>query len=163
MSGRPLRDASRKTTTRGAVAVELALVLLFLVPLVVGIVETGRALYAYDILVKSTRSAARYLAVGRPAEATRQLEARCIVVTGSPANSGAACSGAPLLPGLNTGMVTILEPSTSNEVRAIATGAGTLDVITVSVSGYPLSTLGTAIFPSLTFGPIGVTVPNVFF
>ena len=79
------------------------------------------------------------------------------------ANSGGTCSGTPLLSGLTPGMVTILEPSTSNEVRLVATGAGTIDMVTVAINGYPLSTLGSAIFPNLTLGTISVTVPYVFF
>jgi Flp pilus assembly protein TadG len=148
---------------RGAIAIEFGLVLLLLVPLVVGTVEVGRALYAYDTLVKTVRSAARHLAVGKPEESARQMEARCIVVTGSPANSGSSCTETALLTGLTTGMVTILERTTSDAVKGIATGSGVLDVVTVSVSGYPLSTLGTTIFPDLTFGAISVTVPHVFF
>ena len=66
---------------RGAIAVEFGLVAIILIPLVLGIVEFGRALYAYDTLVKSVRSAARYLSVGTPSDAARQLEAKCIVIT----------------------------------------------------------------------------------
>lgn len=150
---------------RGAIAIEFALVLLFLVPMVLGAVEFGRAMFAYDTLAKSARSAARYLSVGRPEDATRQLEAKCIAVTGSPVTSGGGCSGTPLLTGLTTTMVTIMEPVGTPGVRQIATGAtsGTMDVVTVSISGYPLTTLGTSIFPNITFGPISVTVPFVFF
>jgi Flp pilus assembly protein TadG len=148
---------------RGAAAVEFALMLLFLVPLTVGVVETGRALYAYDTLAKSVRSAARYLATARPSDIADRQRAACLAVTGSIATGGGSCSGTPLLTGLTTGMVTILEPSTSNEVRLVATGSGTIDMVTVAISGYPLSTLGSAIFPNLTLGTISVTVPYVFF
>jgi Flp pilus assembly protein TadG len=148
---------------RGAVAVEAGISILVLVPLVVGLVEIGRAIYAFDLLVKSTRAAARYLAVGKPEEAARQLGAKCIVVTGSPASGGGSCSGSAQLPGLTLAMVTVLEPSTSDAVKNIATGFGTMNVVTVSVAGYPLSTLGTALVPNLTFGPISATVPQVFF
>jgi Flp pilus assembly protein TadG len=152
-----------RARTRGVIALELALVALILVPLIIGVVEFGRAVYAHDVMVKSVRSAARYLVVGAPEDATRQLEAKCIAVTGSPAASAGACSGTPLLVGLTIGMVTILEPTTSNGVKLIATGSGTMDVVTVYISGYPLSTLGSAIFPDLTFGAIGATLPYVFF
>jgi Flp pilus assembly protein TadG len=154
---------STRRLGRGAVAVEFGLVLLFLVPLVIGTVEFGRALYYYDTLAKSVRSAARYLSVGVPSTAARQLEATCIVVTGSPAVAAGACSQPAQLPGLTAGMVTILEPSTSNAVKSIATGSGTMDMVTVSVTGFPASTLGSLIFPNITLGPISVTVPHVFF
>ena len=163
-----MNDAQRphralRAAHRGVAAVEFALVLLFLIPLTVGVVEVGRALYAYDTLAKSVRSAARYLATVRPNDAADRQRATCLAVTGSIANSGGTCSGTPLLPGLTSGMVTILEPSTSNEVRLVATGSGTLDMVTVAISGYPLATLGSAIFPNLTLGTISVTVPYVFF
>jgi Flp pilus assembly protein TadG len=148
---------------RGAIAVEFGLVTLVLVPIVLGVVEFGRALYAYDTLAKSVRSAARYLSVGEPASASRQLEAKCIVVTGSPTVSGGACSGTPQLPGLNTGMVTIYEPSTSDAVRAIATGSGSLDAVSVSVSSYPLSQIASILYSGFSIGPVSVTVPYVFF
>jgi Flp pilus assembly protein TadG len=148
---------------RGALAVEFGLVTLILVPLVLGVVEFGRALYAYDTLAKSVRSAARYLSVGEPASAARQLEAKCIVVTGSPTTAGGACSGTPQLPGLDTGMVTIYEPSTSDTVRAIATGAGSLDAVSVSVPSYPLSQIASVLYSGISIGPVSVTVPYVFF
>ncbi|MEN9418987.1 MAG: hypothetical protein RI988_2607 [Pseudomonadota bacterium] len=155
--------AERRAAARGAAAVELALVLLVLVPLVLGAVEFGRALAAWDTLARTARAAARHLAVGTPGDATRQLEARCIVVTGTPVNTGGGCAEAPLLPGLTTGQVAILEPGTSPAVRAVSTGAGTLDLVTVSVEGWRFNALGWAAVPALRFGPISVTVPYVFF
>jgi Flp pilus assembly protein TadG len=157
------RHAQPVRLRRGSIAVEFGLVTMFLVPMVIGVVEVGRALYAYDTLAKSVRSAARYLSVGTPSSAARQLEAICIVVTGTPGTSGGACSGNAQLPGLTTGMVTILEPSTSNAVRSIATGAGLVDAVTVSVSGYPLSQIASVLYGGLTLGDISVTVPYVFF
>lgn len=153
----------RPLPARGAIAVEFGLVAIILIPLVLGIVEFGRALYAYDTLVKSVRSAARYLSVGTPSDAARQLEAKCIVITGSPANSGGGCSAPLQLPGLTTAMVSILEPSASGSVRAIATGAGSLDAVTVSISGYPLSQIAPLRYSGLQLGVISVTVPYVFF
>lgn len=148
---------------RGAAAVEFALVLIALVPLLLGTVEVGRALVAWDTLARSARAAARHLAVGTPSDATRQLEARCLAITGSAAAGAASCSQPVLLPGLTLQMVTILEPASSPGVRAVATGAGTLDLVTVSVAGYAPPLLGWSALPALSFGPISVTVPYVFF
>jgi Flp pilus assembly protein TadG len=154
----------------GAVAVEFGLVLLFLVPLVIGVVEFGRALYAYDTLAKSVRSAARHLAVGETDAATgagtqRQQEAVCIVVTGSPVSSGSACSGSAQLQGLTTGMVTVLVPSNSGAVNNVATGTGTgtVSLVTVSVQGYPLSGIAGILYSAITLGAISATVPFIFF
>lgn len=148
---------------RGAAAVEFALVMLVLVPLLLGTVEVGRALIAWDTLARSARAAARHLAVGTPSDATRQLEARCLAITGSAAAGASSCSQPVLLPGLTPQMVAILEPASSPGVRAVATGAGTLDLVTVSVAGYAPPLLGWSVLPALTFGPISVTVPYVFF
>lgn len=156
-------QAERRANMQGAAAVELALVLLVLVPLVLGAVEFGRALTAWDTLARTTRAAARHLAVGTPSDPARQLEARCIVVTGTPVTAGAGCAAGPLLPGLTIGQVTILEPDASPAVRAVATGAGTLDLVTVSVQGWRFNALGWAAVPAFSFGPISVTVPYVFF
>jgi Flp pilus assembly protein TadG len=156
-------QAERRAALQGAAAVELALVLLVLVPLVLGAVEFGRALTAWDTLARTTRAAARHLAVGTPSDPARQLEARCIVVTGTPVTAGAGCAAGPLLPGLTIGQVAILEPDASPAVRAVATGAGTLDLVTVSVQGWRFNALGWAAVPAFSFGPISVTVPYVFF
>jgi Flp pilus assembly protein TadG len=167
-----MREAQSGCTRNhhGIVAVEFGLVLLFLVPLVIGVVEFGRALYAYDTLAKSVRSAARHLSVGETdgattAGATRQLEAVCIVVTGSPVSSGSACSGSAQLPGLTTGMVTVLVPSNSGAVTNIATGTGTgtISLVTVSVQGYPLSGIAGILYSAITLGAISATVPFIFF
>lgn len=160
---RRCRHAAGPARVRGAVAVEFGLAALILVPTVLGTVEFGRALYAYDTLAKSVRSAARYLAVGRPEQAQRQLEARCIVVTGRPVTAGAGCSGTPQLPGLTTAMVTILEPSTNAGVNQVVTGAGQIALVTVSVSGYPLSSFAAVLYSSITLGPISATMPFIFF
>jgi hypothetical protein len=101
--------------------------------------------------------------VGTPADTVRQLEARCIVVTGSPDTSAGACARPALLAGLTVQEVAILEPSSSPAVRAVATGAGTLDLVTVTVSGWRFPALGWSALPAFSFSPISVTVPYVFF
>jgi Flp pilus assembly protein TadG len=148
---------------RGVASVEFALVMTVLVPLVLGAVEFGRAVAAWDTLARSTRAAARYLAVGTPADAARQLQARCIVVTGSPDTAGGACARSALLTGLTVQQVAILEPAASPAVRAVATGAGTLDLVTVTVSGWRFPALGWSVLPGFNFSPISVTMPYVFF
>lgn len=148
---------------RGVASIEFAIVMTVLVPLVLGTVEFGRALAAWDTLARSTRAAARHLAVGTPSDAARQLQARCLVVTGSPDTAGNACARAAQLPGLVLQHVRVLEPSRDAAVRAVATGAGTLDLVTVSVSGWRFPALGWDVLPAFTFSAISVTVPYVFF
>jgi len=149
--------------TRGVASVEFALVMTVLVPLVLGAVEFGRAVAAWDTLARSTRAAARHLAVGTPADAARQLEARCLVVTGSPSTSANACAQPAQLAGLTLQHVRVLEPSRDAAVRAVATGAGALDLVTVSVSGWRFPALGWSVLPAFNFGPISVTVAHGFF
>lgn len=48
---------------RGAAAVELAIVLPFLVVLVMGVVDLGRVFYAYEALANAAREGARYCAL----------------------------------------------------------------------------------------------------
>lgn len=55
------QDPRRRDRQAGAAAVELALVLSFLVLIASGIVEFGRAIWYYDALSKATRDAARLL------------------------------------------------------------------------------------------------------
>jgi hypothetical protein len=51
---------------KGVAAVEFAILLPLLLLIVFGITEFGRALYAYNTLVKATRDAARYYAIQQP-------------------------------------------------------------------------------------------------
>lgn len=155
----------RQRRSRGGIAIEFALVTLVIAPLVFGIVDFGRAFYGYDILVKSVRAAARYVAT--EPEGTGALGARCLIITGSPANNGGGCSlTQPQLPGLdsNSVQITILQPSDPNSaVNDVLTGSGTLDLVTVSVSGYPMGRLMPLLFPDTVLGPISATVPYVNF
>jgi TadE-like protein len=150
---------------RGGIAIEFALVAVFLVPLILGIVDVARAFYGYDVLVKSVRAAARYVAT-EPAGAGA-AGARCIILTGSPVVAGGRCSvGQTQLPGLDDAgvQITILLPSDLNSpLNDVVTGSGTVDLVTVSVSGYPMGRLTPLLFPDLVLGPISATVPYVSF
>ncbi len=150
---------------KGAIAVEFALVATILIPLIIGTVEFGRVLYAYDTLTKAVRSSARYVSVAKegPADATVQAAARCIVVTGSPGLSGSGCANPAQLPGLTTAMVNIMHPSANPEVQSIETGSGQIGVITVAITSYPLSQIAAILYPSLSLANISVTVPFIFF
>ncbi len=149
----------------GAIAVEFALVALILIPLIIGTVEFGRVLYAYDTLTKAVRSSARYLSVANdgPADATVQAAARCIVVTGSPGLAAGGCANPAQLPGLTTAMVDILHPGANPEVQGINTGSGQIGLITVAINAYPLSQIAAILYPSLSLANISVTVPFIFF
>lgn len=56
-----MKPARTLKTQRGVAAVEFGILLIPLVLLAFGITEYGRAMYQYNALGKSVRSAARYL------------------------------------------------------------------------------------------------------
>ena len=88
---------------RGAVAVEMALLLVPLIVMAVGVAEFGRAFYQYNTVTKSVRDAVRLLSQHDPTDSNYSTyidQAQCLVVYGS-----VSCSGATLLPGLSTSMV----------------------------------------------------------
>ena len=70
----------------GTAIVEFALVLPLLLILTFITTEFGRALYQYNILTKSVRNAARYLAIQSPG--TKITESSNLVVYGSLRNTG---------------------------------------------------------------------------
>lgn len=75
-----------KQAQAGAAIVEFALVLPLLLILTFVTTEFGRALYQYNILTKSVRNAARYLAIQSPG--ARITESANLVVYGSLDNTG---------------------------------------------------------------------------
>ena len=103
----PIGEAPSLSSTynrkqKGQSLVEFAMVVPFLLLVVVGTIELGRAYYYYNTLSKAVREGARY-ASGHPYDSTTELpNAKKMVVYG---NSGG--SGNPVLPNLTAGMVTI--------------------------------------------------------
>jgi Flp pilus assembly protein TadG len=113
----------------GVAVVELALVIIPMLILCFGITELGRALYQYDGVVKAARNAARYLTQQNLNDpdiySAAQAVAKSMVVCG---NSACAASDTRLVPGLET------EDQVSIAThRGIGTGAGTVDLVTVTV------------------------------
>ena len=141
---------------RGAAAIEFALLLLPLATLTFGVTEFGRALYQYNTIAKSVRDAARYQSSTTPGST---LEARCIAVTGSAALNGANCSGAPLLAGLTLAQVTACDRVTCPADHNLQpTGRGVVDLVTITVTGYPFTSMVPFAMPSVDFGPISATM-----
>lgn len=138
----------------GAAIVEFAILLPLLVLLAVGIMEYGRAMYQYDTLTKSARSAARFLSQYAAGNTAAIDLARNLAVCGQ-----RDCQGiAPLLPGLNAGHVSICDASSCTGTHASqASGAGVLNLVSVRISGYPFSPVVPLMVPAITFGPIEAT------
>ena len=79
-------NMKHKQAQAGAAIVEFALILPLLLILTFITTEFGRALYQYNILTKSVRNAARYLAIQSPG--ARIIESANLVVYGSLDNTG---------------------------------------------------------------------------
>ncbi len=137
---------NRLNKHKGAVAIEFALVMTFiLVPLFLGTVEFGRLLYQYNSLAKSVRDSAKYLSTVADTvpnyNTTYKMEAECLAVYG---NIG--CNGNPLVSGLTKSNISINAP--------IILG---IKVVTVSVINYK-ATLITNLFKPFNFNNISVSM-----
>lgn len=148
--------------SKGIVFVELAIVLLVLIPLLLLTIDISYALYEYQTLVKQVRAGARYLTVQPPGDMTytgqalsQHAKASCIVRT-----SSLDCSQAALLPQLsNTSLVSIRDSVSDATLKNQTTQpagtsqlATTVNMVEVRIDGYVHQ-----LFSGLTtirFGPI---------
>jgi Flp pilus assembly protein TadG len=142
---------------KGVALVEFALVLVPLVLMVFGITELGRAFYQYNTLTKSTRNAVRYLTTQTPGSGYGP--ATCLAVTGY---QTCALSDNPLTPGLTAAMVTICDATNCPATHSgIDTGSGSINLVTVSITGFQFTSLIPFVVPTMTFGPIGTTMRQI--
>ena len=119
---------------RGAALVELALITPLLLLLTFITTEFGRAMYEYNLVVKSTRDAVRYLSVQTPG--THITEARNLMVFGNTAGTGT-----PLARGLSLSNV----PADSCCTWQSAGANPLITTVTVRISSYTFHSL----FPSV--------------
>lgn len=146
---------------KGVAAVELGFLIVPLVLLAFGITEYGRAMYQYNTLDKSVRSATRYLSEQTPGDATQIGIAKCLVVYGDKTCTGSP-SGSPLVPGLTASMVSVCDlTSCTGTHQNQAAGGVSANLVTVTISGYPFTSLVPSIFPSISFGDISATMRQV--
>ena len=141
---------------RGVAAIELGIVLIPLVLLAFGITEFGRAIYQYNTLTKATRDATRFLSTQGAGDANDISAAKCLTVYGNK-----ACTGNPLVPDLTTAMVTVCDSSNCPSHQNQATGSGVINLVTVTVTGYPFTSLVPFVVPSMNFGAISTTMRQV--
>ena len=144
----PTRTTSRRH--RGGALVEFALVLPILLAMAFGASELGRAIYTYNSLAKTVRDAARHLSQHGPGDTAIQAEATCLAVYGN-----LDCSGTVVAPGLDSTMVVLCDsiscPSTH---LAQPTGAGVINLVSVSIQGYEFFSAVTYVIPDLDFNGI---------
>lgn len=141
---------------RGVAAVELGLILIPLVLLAFGITEFGRAIYQYNSLTKATRDATRFLSAQGAGDANDISAAKCLAVYGNK-----TCTSPVLVPNLTTAMVSVCDSSNCPNHQNQATGSGVINLITVTVNGYPFNSLVPFVVPSITFGPVSTTMRQV--
>lgn len=142
-----MKAAAMKASSRirGVAAVELAILMIPLIIMTFGMTELGRAFYYYNGLLQSARDASRYLSM--QSRGVGEAEARCLAVYGN-----TSCSGPVLVPGLDTGMVQI---AYENRVE---TGYGSLDLVRVSINGFPFSSFVPFAVSNMVFGAITSTM-----
>lgn len=139
---------------RGVATVEFALLLTPLVLMIFGTTELGRAIYSYNTLDKTVRDAGRHLSQHGPGDALVATQARCLAVYGT-----TDCTGAPVAPGLTTGMVSICDALLCPSTHASQpTGLGSINLVTVSIQNYPYNSIVSFVVPNMTFNNISVTL-----
>lgn len=151
------RIVGRRCRQRGVAAIEFAILFIFvMIPITFGITELGRAFHQYNTVAKNVRDGARYLSTQTPGST---LAGRCLALTGSSATSGSGCSGTPLLPGLTLAQITTCDASTCPTTHQFqATGGGVVNLVTITITGYPFSSMFPFVIPDITFGPIQATM-----
>lgn len=140
---------------------ELAIAMSVLLAITFGITEYGRAIYQYDILAKAVRDAARFLSMRDATDVAAKNQAKCLAVYGNP-----ACTGAPLVPGLTTAMVSICDALACPADHAAQGSAPVLNLVSVTIGGpnaapYTFNSLVSFIVPDIQFAPIGATMKQV--
>lgn len=132
----------------GAAMIELALILPLLLLLTFITTEFGRAVYQYNIVVKSVRDAVRYLSMQTPG--TRLVEAENLVVYGNTTGRGT-----PLAPGLTAAHV-------RQPVWQMVGSTPVINTVTVTVSGYTFQSLFNSVlgipFGNFSYSDISATM-----
>lgn len=126
-----------------------------LVLMIFGATELGRAIYTFNVLDKTVRDAARHLSQNVPGNSTIAAQATCLAVYGT-----TDCLGTAVAAGLTTSMVTICDSTvtTCSNYANQPTGYGSINLVSVTITGYPFSSLVKFVIPNLTFNPISVTM-----
>lgn len=140
----------------GSVAVEMALVIIPLLILAFGVTEFGRAIFQYNALAKGVRDGARHLSQFAPGDAARIAEARCLATNGT-----LDCSGPLLAPGMSTSLVAVYDRSSNAGYNLQATGRGTVNLVSVQITGFQFSSMAPAFVPDFEFTPIQATMVQV--
>lgn len=167
----------KHTKSKGVAAIEFAIVLPLLLSVAFIIVELARAMYEYDSLVKNARAAARYLTTVDPSNSENRDRAICIAKAADPyatcmgANPPTNPTPAPWLARLSGATVTVMWSGNTPGLSNVSTGHGTVDLVTVVISGYVYNSFmlpnfypetdGSNTFTITAFGPIAATMTRL--
>ena len=158
-----MHKSTRPWAQRGAAAIEFGLLMMPMAFITLGTTELGRAFHSFNSVAKCVRDGARYQST---VAAGNTLGGRCLTLTGSPTNNGTTCSVAtPLLPGMTLAMVTVCDrlscAGTHNQVAfpsAGGTGGGVVNLVTVTITGYPFVSMAPFFVSGFNFGAIHATM-----
>jgi Flp pilus assembly protein TadG len=153
---------------RGVAAIELALIIGPMMIALFGVTELGRALYQYNALVKSTRTAVRYFAQQDLDNLTAAERSAVYSKTVALAVCADVTCGSkePVVPGLSTGKVSLCDYLTcADSHKSVMTGQGTVDLVSVSIGGtgnqaFRFESLVPGIVPSFSFSAIKTTMAS---
>lgn len=132
----------RHAGMRGVAAIEFALLLPFMILMIFGISEYGRAMFEYNTLMKGARNSARYLSQFSSADAAYPIAgARCLAVHGN-----LDCTGPTLVPGLTEAMIIVCDSTSSTDCPGgnyanVTTGSGSINLVEVKISGYVFNSM----------------------
>ncbi len=132
----------------GVAAVEFAIVLVPLLIIAFGAAEYGRAIYQFNTLVKTVRSAARMVSSTSALSSSYAGvvdNAKCLAVYGN-----VDCTAPALAPGLTTTNVKVCDRvnhdgcpgTTESDYLNVPAGGTTIDVVEVRISDYTYQYLG---------------------
>lgn len=142
----------------GVAAIEMGLLLPFLLVLAFGLTELGRAFYQYNTLTKAVRDGARHLSQYAPGDAARIGEAKQLVLCGRIGD----CPNGPLVPGMSLSNISVYDRiSDPSRCDLQATGRGTVNLVRVEVSDFTFQSLVPAFIPSVRFSSIQATMVQV--
>lgn len=153
---------------RGVAAIELALIIGPMMIALFGVTELGRALYQYNALVKSARTAVRYLAQ-QDLDSLTAAE-RSVVYSKTVALAvcaDLACGNKDsVVPGLSQAQVSLCDYLTCDRThKSVLTGQGTVDMVAVTIGGtgdqaFRFKSVVPGIMPSFSFSAIKATMAS---
>ena len=139
----------KSKVTNGIVSIEFVLLMAFVfIPTAIGTLEIGRVFYQYNTIIKSVRVGARFISLYSttdPIYGIYQTQAKNLVIKGNTAGTGNA-----LVPGLTNTMISI-------NTISVAT-AGSIKLVTVTVTGYNLGYITNYFAGNKAFNVISATM-----